>query len=187
MGIRTGLFGFYAAKYSYADGTASYSGGGMFLDAVSFQDDIQKSDANLTVGTDGMSPDALKFLLGVPVIEKTVGGESVSLLAWGGELRAPDIGFGLIEVLESDGHEVKYNPKIYVKTNFSPTGKTINTEGESKEFQPESLSGAAVPSDERVVVDGEPYSPIWVEPEEYFSTLSEADAFIRDYLNIAEG
>jgi hypothetical protein len=201
--IRTGLTGFYVAEYSFADGAAAYSNGGIQFDAVSIQDDVQSADntssfyvnnvakyhsgggkitgSNLTVGTDGLNPAIAKFLLGVPTAAKN----AQNFLAYGSELNPPYVGFGWIEYVEDDDHGSKYLPKVYTKVRFTPTGKTINTNGESKEFQPESLTGAAIPTDEVLTVDGDKVSPIWVEPTALCTTAAAAAAFIETFLNFS--
>ena len=201
--VAVGLSGFFMAKYAYANGAYSYTEGGAYFDAVSFQDEPQAqegattlpvnnvvkygtsknvSSVNLTVGTDGLSQAAKRFIIGIMPETIDIDGKQVSVMKYRNIVNPPYLGFGVIEehkLSDDAGGAMLYLPKVFTKVKFSLTGSTINTRDPNNiAFQTKTVNAVAHADDS---VDG----IIWMEPAEMMEALASAVEFIEGFLGIS--
>ncbi|MCL2110761.1 MAG: hypothetical protein FWH32_00620 [Clostridiales bacterium] len=193
-----GLRGFYMAKYGFENSDVRYTDGGVFFDAVSFQNEPQVGEVqkfyvnnvvkyqaggdrinseNLTFGTDGLSQFTTMYMLGIEPKQRNIDGNIVETIEFDDDIQAPYLGIGYIETNIAVDGSTTYKPVVYLKARFNVTGQTINTKGENYEWQTKSVTASAIGSDEAK-------RPVRVESASMLATFEEADAFVRSILAI---
>lgn len=175
----------YVAKYDRA--TKTYSDGFKYSHAVSFNinpnyaeaslygDDMQVeyekafTNAGITLGTTSTPIDAAEVMFG-----HTVDREKNKVI-----FKATDesnyVGLGIIAPEKVDGAN-KFVAFIILSAKFADSAESFTTKGDQLQFNTPSIEGSAVAAND----DGE-----W-KITEVFDTEAEAEAFVKEYLNIEQ-
>lgn len=173
----------YVAKYDRA--TKTYSNGFKYSHAVSFNinpnyaeaslygDDMQVeyekafTNAGITLGTTSTPIDAAEVMFG-----HTVDREKNKVI-----FKATDeanyVGVGIIAPEKVDGAN-KFVAFLILSAKFADSAESFTTKGDQLQFNTPSIEGSAVAADD----DGN-----W-KITEVFDTEAEAEAFVKEYLNI---
>jgi hypothetical protein len=190
----TGLTRFFLAKYSAENGVVTYSDGGEFFDAISFQETPAEGDdaklyvnnntketsggrmtsAELVIGTDHLSLEASALILGITLAAKTFDGETFQSLEFGNNVNPPALGFGAIQTGQLNDVAI-YKPVVYTKVKFKIPSGSYTTQGESVEWQTPELNATAYTDDTVAEV---------LKSETLTETLDKAVMFIKGYLNM---
>lgn len=188
----------YYAKYSNAGSVVTYSGGGVMGKAVEVNIEIESSEDNnlyadntiaetdktftggtLTLTTDELSQEIAKVLLGVTEAEITeitgVTDEGANELIWDDDQQTPYLGIGMI-IKKMVRGVLKWRAVVLTKVMFNIPADAATTQGESIEWQTPELSGT-------IMRDDTP-KHTW-KTEATFTTETQADAYIKDKLSIA--
>lgn len=190
---------FYAI-YSEKNGTLSYSDGGVLGMATEVDVTINTSEDNnlyadngiaetdraftngsLTIGTDDLSQEVSKAILGV--VEKDLPtiagitppeGTTYKELVFDNQMTTPYLGVGFI--VKGQKNNIPYwRPIVFTKVMFNVPDDAATTQGESIEWQTPSLVGTILRDDSE--------THVW-KRETRFSTEAEATAYIKHVLNI---
>ena len=175
----------FVAKYNRA--TKSYSDGFKYSHAVQFQinpnyaeaslygDDAQQEyekqfiNAAITLGTTGTPLKAASTMFGHQVdFEKRK-------VVYKATDEANYIGMGITGVEKVDG-VTQYIALIILCAKFADSAESYQTKGDQLQFNTPSITGNAIVAND----DGE-----W-KITEVFDTEAEAEAFVKEYLNIAD-
>lgn len=191
----------YYAIYNNVEGVVSYSAGGVLGKATEVNLEIESSEDNnlyadngvaetdrsfsggtLTLSTDDLSQEISKAILGVKEVAiadiSGVTDEGVKELIYDDDQKQPYLGIGFIIKKKKNG-AMLWRGVVLAKTMFAIPADAATTQGETIEWQTPELS-ATIMRD-----DGEKH--IW-KKEATFTTEAQADAYIRNRLNIvAEG
>lgn len=190
---------FYAI-YSETNGTVSYSDGGVLGKATEVDVTINTSednnlyadngiaetdraftDGSLTVGTDDLSQEVSKAILGV--IEKDLPtiagitppeGTTYKELVFDDQMVTPYLGVGFI-VKGQKNNKVYWRPIVFTKVMFNVPDDAATTQGESIEWQTPSLVGTILRDDSE--------THVW-KRETRLNTEAEAAAYIKHVLGI---
>ena len=188
----------YYATYANASGTVSYSSGGVMGKATEANIEIETSDDNnlygdnaiaetdrqftggtLTLSTTDLSQEVSKAILGLTEQALTditgVTDESVMELIYDDTQNTPYLGVGFIVKKKVDG-AIKWRGIVLTKVMFSIPADAATTQGESIEWQVPELSATIMRDDSA--------THMW-KREATFTTEAQAEAYIKDRLNIA--
>ena len=188
----------YYATYANTSGTVSYSNGGVMGKATEANIEIETSDDNnlygdnaiaetdrqftggtLTLSTTDLSQEVSKAILGLTEQELTditgVTDESVMELIYDDTQNTPYLGVGFIVKKKVDG-AIKWRGIVLTKVMFSIPADAATTQGESIEWQVPELSATIMRDDSA--------THMW-KREATFTTEAQAEAYIKDRLNIA--
>ncbi len=123
----------------------------------------------LTLGTDDLTENITKVILGLKTKEVTYGSsKKVSVTVYDDDARAPYFGFGIVESHQIDNAD-HFRAVFLPKVQFKLPENTATTKGESIEWQTPSITAAVLRSDQ---VDDNGKHP-WME-DAWFD--NEADA-----------
>ena len=188
----------YYATYANASGTVSYSSGGVMGKATEANIEIETSDDNnlygdnaiaetdrqftggtLTLSTTDLSQEVSKAILGLTeqALDEITGvtDESVMELIYDDTQNTPYLGVGFIVKKKVDG-AIKWRGIVLTKVMFSIPADAATTQGESIEWQVPELSATIMRDDSA--------THMW-KREATFTTEAQAEAYIKDRLNIA--
>ncbi len=175
----------YVAKYDRA--TKTYSNGFKYSHAVSFNinpnyaeaslygDDMQVeyekafTNAGITLGTTSTPIDAAEVMFGHTV------DRSLNKVIFKATDESNYVGLGIIAPEKVDGAN-KFVAFIILSAKFADSAESFTTKGDQLQFNTPSIEGSAVAAND----DGE-----W-KITEVFNTEAEAEAFVKNYLNIAD-
>lgn len=187
----------YYAVYSATGYTVTYTGGGVMGKATEVDVEIETTDDNnlyadngiaetdrqfaggtLTVKPDDLSQEVSKVILGLKEQEVgTIDGvtdESVMELVYDDDQVIPYLGVGFIVKKQVKG-VTKWRAVVLTRVMFSVPSDAATTQGESIEWQVPELSAT--------ITRDESEKHAW-EKEATFSTEAQAEAYIKDRLNI---
>ena len=158
--IVTGFSKPYVALYSASGSTVTYSSGMALARGVSVSLDVESSDDNdfyadnvvaesasgvfgggsLTLGVDGLKKAAAKLIEGTGTQSTvTVGTSTVNVTDYNDSQEVPYVGVGCIVRYMEDGI-ASYEPILFTKVKFAPTGLSATTQGESIDWQSAELT-----------------------------------------------
>ena len=190
----------YYAVYSNTGSTVSYASGGVMGKATQVDIEIETSEDNnlyadngiaetdrqftggtLTLSTDDLSQQVSKAILGLKEQAlgtiKGVDDEEVKELIYDETQVTPYLGFGFI-VKKVVGGVTKWRGIVLTKIMFSVPNDSATTQGESIEWQVPELSATIMRDDST--------THMW-KREATFTTEAQAEAYIKDRLNITGG
>ena len=190
----------YYAVYSNTGSTVSYASGGVMGKATQVDIEIETSEDNnlyadngiaetdrqftggaLTLSTDDLSQQVSKAILGLKEQAlgtiKGVDDEEVQELIYDETQVIPYLGFGFI-VKKVVGGVTKWRGIVLTKIMFSVPNDSATTQGESIEWQVPELSATIMRDDST--------THMW-KREATFTTEAQAEAYIKDRLNITGG
>ena len=188
------------AVYSAGSGTPSYASGGVMGKATQADIEIETSEDNnlyadnaiaetdrsfaggtLTLSTDDLSQEVSKAILGLTeqsLSEITgVTDEDVKELVYDDTQQTPYLGVGFIIKKKVNG-VYKWRAVVLTKVMFAVPSDSATTQGESIEWQVPELSATIMRDDSA--------THIW-KREATFTTEAQAEAYIKDRLNITGG
>ena len=175
----------YVAKYDRA--TKTYSDGFKYSHAVSFNinpnyaeaslygDDMQVeyekafTNAGITLGTTSTPIDAAEVMFG-HTVDRTL-----NKVIFKATDESNYVGLGIIAPEKVDGAN-KFVAFIILSAKFADSAESFTTKGDQLQFNTPSIEGSAVAAND----DGE-----W-KITEVFDTEAEAEAFVKNYHNIAD-
>lgn len=195
---KVGLSKPYYAVYSAGSGTPSYTRGGVMGKATEANVEIDTSDNNnlyadngiaetdvqfaggtLTLSTDDLSPEVSAAILGItPVTLSEITGvtdEGVNELVFDDNQVTPYLGVGFI-VKHIVGGVTKWRGIVLTKVIFAVPPDAATTQGESIEWQVPELTATIMRDDSA--------THMW-KREAMFTTEAQAEAYIKDRLDIA--
>lgn len=190
----------YYAKYSATGTSVTYTGGGvmgkatevgveiettednnLYADNGIAETDRQFSGGTLTVKPDDLSQEVSKAILGLKEEEVgTIDGvtdESVMELIYDDDQATPYLGVGFIVKKKVNG-VVKWRAVVLTRVMFSVPADAATTQGESIEWQVPELSAT--------IMRDESEKHAW-KKEATFTSEAQAEAYLKDRLNITEG
>lgn len=185
------------AIYSATGATVDYSGGGTLGKATEVNLEIETTDDNnlyadnaiaetdktfasgeLTVSTDDLSQEVAAAIMGItPTALGTIAGvtdEGVQELIYDDLVDTPYLGLGFI-IKKKVGGVYKWRAIVLTKTMFSVPPDAATTQGETIEWQVPELTATVMRDDST--------THMW-KREATFTTEEQADAYIKDRLNI---
>lgn len=188
------------AVYSAGSGTPSYASGGVMGKATQADIEIETSEDNnlyadnaiaetdrsfaggtLTLSTDDLSQEVSKAILGLTeqsLSEITgVTDEDVKELVYDDTQQTPYLGVGFIIKKKVNG-VYKWRAVVLTKVMFAVPSDSATTQGESIEWQVPELSATIMRDDSA--------THMW-KREATFTTEAQAEAYIKDRLNITGG
>lgn len=188
------------AVYSAGSGTPSYASGGVMGKATQADIEIETSEDNnlyadnaiaetdrsfaggtLTLSTDDLSQEVSKAILGLTeqsLSEITgVTDEDVKELVYDDTQQTPYLGVGFIIQKKVNG-VYKWRAVVLTKVMFAVPSDSATTQGESIEWQVPELSATIMRDDSA--------THMW-KREATFTTEAQAEAYIKDRLNITGG
>lgn len=188
------------AVYSAGSGTPSYASGGVMGKATQADIEIETSEDNnlyadnaiaetdrsfaggtLTLSTDDLSQEVSKAILGLTeqsLSEITgVTDEDVKELVYDDTQQTPYLGVGFIVKKKVNG-VYKWRAVVLTKVMFAVPSDSATTQGESIEWQVPELSATIMRDDSA--------THMW-KREATFTTEAQAEAYIKDRLNITGG
>lgn len=195
---KVGLSKPYYAVYSAGSGTPSYTSGGVMGKATEANVEIDTSDNNnlyadngiaetdvqfaggtLTLSTDDLSPKVSAAILGItPVTLSEITGvtdKDVNELVFDDNQVTPYLGVGFI-VKHIVGGVTKWRGIVLTKVIFAVPPDAATTQGESIEWQVPELTATIMRDDSA--------THMW-KREAMFTTEAQAEAYIKDRLDIA--
>jgi len=189
----------YYAIYNHNEeaGTVTYSGGGvlgkatevdvtintsednnLYADNGIAETDRQFTDGTLTIGTDDLSAEVSKAILGAK--EQSVGeidgvsDETAKELIFDDDMVNPYLGVGFI--VKGQKRNVPYwRALVFTKTMFNVPDDAVTTQGESIEWQTPSLVATILRDDTA--------THVW-KKEATFTTEAQAEAYLKARLGI---
>ena len=190
----------YYAIYTATGSAVSYASGGVLGKATEANIDIETSEDNnlyadngiaetdrqftggtLTLSTDDLSQEVSKAILGLKEEAlDTIEGitdEDVQELIYDDTQQTPYLGVGFI-VKKVRGGVTMWRAVVLTKIMFSIPSDAATTQGESIEWQVPELSATVMRDDSA--------THIW-KREATFTTEAQAEAYIKDRLNITAG
>lgn len=187
-----GLSKCYAAKYTNNNGTITYSDGTLIGRAIEFSTSIEASEDNnlyadnaiaesdisfaggtMTISTDDIEQDAAALILGITPSTITVGESPVSELIYNDDAESPNLGYGTI--IKKKKGTFKFRAVVLTKIKFNVPDDSATTQGKTIEWQTPSLTAQIMRDDSA--------KHAW-KREATFETEAEADAYIKQILNI---
>lgn len=187
----------YYALYNVTDGAVSYSDGGVMGKATEVDITINTSqdnnlyadngiaetdraftDGTLTLGTDDLSQEVSKAILGA--VEKELGeidgvtDTTVKELIFDDDISNPYLGVGLI-IKKQKNNVTSWRAVVLTKVMFSVPNDAATTQGESIEWQTPSLTATILRDDTE--------KHMW-KREATFTTEAQAEAYIKNRLGI---
>lgn len=188
------------AVYSAGSGTPSYASGGVMGKATQADIEIETSEDNnlyadnaiaetdrsfaggtLTLSTDDLSQEVSKAILGLTeqsLSEITgITDEDVKELVYDDTQQTPYLGVGFIIKKKVNG-VYKWRAVVLTKVMFAVPSDSATTQGESIEWQVPELSATIMRDDSA--------THMW-KREATFTTEAQAEAYIKDRLNITGG
>lgn len=146
------------------------------------ENDIGKfSTGTLSLGTDDLTADVSKFLLGLKEAAVTVEGlTEVTETIYDDDAVAPDLGFGIIEMHQKDGVE-KYKAVILARVTMSFPEDAATTKAESVEWQTKTIEGTLQRSEEVSANYNHPW-----KRESWFATEAQALTYLKAILGVVE-
>lgn len=190
----------YYAIYSATGSAVSYASGGVLGKATEANIDIETSEDNnlyadngiaetdrqftggtLTLSTDDLSQEVSKAILGLK--EETldtiegITDEDVKELIYDETQQTPYLGVGFI-IKKVRGGVTLWRGVVLTKIMFSIPSDSATTQGESIEWQVPELSATVMRDDSA--------THVW-KREATFTTEAQAEAYIKDRLNITAG
>lgn len=202
----TGLSRPYVAKYKdNGNGTVTYSDGRRFSKAVEThvapkgsssnplygdngiaENDNRFSDADLSIKTTTLPLEDAALIFGLKVKEVTLEGESAATgkrVRFGSGQEIPYIGYGVVVEGQEDNVGF-YMALILFKVQMANPGDDYVTRGETISWQVPSLDGTVMRSDALDAEDPSEDRP-WRDWAT-FKTEAQAEAYIRQVLNVAD-
>lgn len=187
----------YYALYNVTEGAVSYSDGGVMGKATEVDITINTSqdnnlyadngiaetdraftDGTLTLGTDDLSQEVSKAILGA--VEKELGeidgvtDTTVKELIFDDDISNPYLGVGLI-IKKQKNNVTSWRAVVLTKVMFSVPNDAATTQGESIEWQTPSLTATILRDDTE--------KHMW-KREATFTTEAQAEAYIKNRLGI---
>lgn len=187
----------YYALYNVTDGAVSYSDGGVMGKATEVDITINTSqdnnlradngiaetdraftDGTLTLGTDDLSQEVSKAILGA--VEKAleeidgVTDTTVKELIFDDDIYNPYLGVGII-IKKQKNNVTSWRAVVLTKVMFSVPDDAATTQGESIEWQTPSLTATILRDDTE--------KHMW-KREATFTTEAQAEAYIKNRLGI---
>lgn len=167
--VGTGFSKPYVAEYSYtaSTDTVSYSDGQILARGVDvsiepnagndnnfYADNVTAesetgvfSGGTLNLTVDGLFIASERLINGLPAAENvTVGTATVPVTSYGKSVAPPDMGCGFIWRRQSAG-VVSYTPVVLTKVKFAPVNTSASTQGESIDWQTQSLTATIMRDD----------------------------------------
>lgn len=187
----------YYAMYILTDGVPGYTGGGLMGKMTELNIEIETSEDNnlyadnaiaetdrtfsggtVTASTDDLSQEVSKDILGLSEQElgKITGitDADVKELLFDDNQATPYLGVGFI-IKKMRNHSILWRAVVLPKVMFSVPSDAATTQGESIEWQVPELSGTVMRDDSE--------THVW-KREATFTTEAQAEAYIKDRLNI---
>ena len=191
----------YVGVYANAGGTVNYTGGCRLARGVSVSLDVQTSDDNdfycdnvlaeseagtfssgkVKLTVDGLHDAAERMIYGLPEPEPFSYGENetVNVINYGDDAKAPYVGIGYVIEYQSDGI-VTYQPMVLPKTKFIAHGTEAKTREKQKDWQTQDL--------EATVCRDDSAKHNWKKLFEEQTTEEAAIAILKAFLHVgAEG
>ncbi len=184
----------FLGKYENNDGSVSYSQPTVAGAAVEYGVSWTTSDDNplyadnaikendngtfqsgeLTLGTDDLTENVSKFVLGLKTKEVSYGaGKKVNVTVYDDEAKAPYFGFGIIEMHQIDNVD-SFRVVFLPKVQFKLPENAATTKGESIEWQTPSITATVFRSDQ---ADDENKHP-WME-DAWFDNEADAIEYLK--------
>ena len=187
----------YYAIYNANGGTPTYSNGGRMGALVEFNFELESTDNNnfyadnkvqesqrrfsngtVTIQTDDLGPEVSAAICGLtPTPLGTIEGvtdEDVKELVWGEAQDSPYLGIGVIQK-KMKNNVILWRAIILTKIIFNIPNEAATTEGEEIDWQVPEITGSIMRDDSA--------QHNW-KREATFTTEAQADAYIRNRLNI---
>lgn len=187
----------YYAIYNANGGTPTYSNGGKMGALVEFNFELESTDNNnffadnkvqesqrrfsngtVTIQTDDLGPEVSAAICGLtPTPLGTIEGvtdEGVKELVWGEAQDSPYLGIGVIQK-KMKNNVILWRAVILTKIIFNIPNEAATTEGEEIDWQVPEITGSIMRDDSA--------QHNW-KREATFTTEAQADAYIRNRLNI---
>lgn len=187
----------YYAIYNANGGTPTYSNGGRMGALVEFNFELESTDNNnffadnkvqesqrrfsngtVTIQTDDLGPEVSAAISGLtPVTLDTIEGvtdSDVKELVWGEAQDSPYLGIGVIQK-KMKNNVILWRAIILTKIIFNIPNEAATTEGEEIDWQVPEITGSIMRDDSA--------QHNW-KREATFTTEAQADAYIRNRLNI---
>lgn len=128
----------------------------------------------LSLGTDRLTNETSQIILGLKTTKREIDGKQYEEVIYDDSANAPYLGVGIIEQHRIDG-ATKYRPVWLDKIKFNIPESSVNTRGESIEWQTPSVTGKIMRSD-YVGADG---THPWKHDGGMCDTESEALAYLE--------
>jgi len=175
-----GIIGGKAIEYTVS--VESTENNPLYADNQIAENDIGKfSTGTLSLGTDDLTADVSKFLLGLKEASVTIEGlTGVTETVYDDDAVAPDLGFGIIEMHQKDGVE-KYKAVILARVTMSFPEDTATTKPESVEWQTKTIEGTLQRSEEVSANYNHPW-----KRESWFTTEAQALTYLKTVLGVVE-
>ena len=190
----------YYAVYSAGSGTPTYASGGVMGKATQADIEIETTEDNnlyadnaiaetdrsfaggtLTLSTDDLSQEVSKAILGLTeqALSDITGvtDEEVQELIYADTQQTPYLGVGFIIKKKVNG-VYKWRAVVLTKVMFAVPSDSATTQGETIEWQVPELSATIMRDDSA--------THVW-KREATFTTEAQAEAYIKDRLNITGG
>lgn len=190
----------YYAVYSAGSGTPTYASGGVMGKATQADIEIETTEDNnlyadnaiaetdrsfaggtLTLSTDDLSQEVSKAILGLTeqALSDITGvtDEEVQELIYDDTQQTPYLGVGFIIKKKVNG-VYKWRAVVLTKVMFAVPSDSATTQGETIEWQVPELSATIMRDDSA--------THVW-KREATFTTEAQAEAYIKDRLNITGG
>lgn len=145
-------------KDLYADNQVAETAAGRFV------------SGKLTLKTADLTPELSKKILGLKIVTRQVGEETVTEVVYDDDQVAPYLGFGIIEEHQID-NKTGYLPVVFPKIRFSIPADAATTRGDEVDWQTKEISGTVVRSDQ---VDDNYNHPWKITPQKMYDTEAEA-------------
>lgn len=197
--VITGFSHPVVALYNEPGGPGSYTRGMIAARGVSVDMNVETAEDNeffadnavaesesgifsageLTLGLDGMHPEAERFVLGLPdPREITIGDRKIQLAGTGTAANPPYVGVGMIIEYKSGGANI-YVPLYFTKGKFRQTGMSARTREGKIDWQTQNMTVDLHRDDSDL--------HNWKEVGPDCGTESEAIAILHALLAVAEG
>lgn len=173
-----GIIGGHAIEYTIS--VESTDDNPLHGDNRVIENDIGKfSSGTLSLGTDDLTSDVSKYLLGLKEASVTVEGlTEVTETIYDDEAVAPELGFGIIEMHQKNGVDL-FKAVILCRTTMNIPEDTANTKGESVEWQTKTIEGTVQRSEENTAQRKHPW-----KREAWFNTEDEALLYLKTVLGV---
>lgn len=165
--VITGYSKPYVAKYTYNDGTITYSNGMPLARGVNVSVEAENGEgvnfyadnviaesvggvftgATITMEVDGLKAAARRLIMGLPAAESiTVGTQTYDVTKYDDRMAIPYVAIGFVVRYMENGNTT-YTACVFKKAAFSVEGLEANTQEEEIEFQTSELTATLMRDD----------------------------------------
>lgn len=186
-------------KYTESSGTVTYSDGVINPKAVSYAVNVELNEAvklyadnevaeeskksfkqaTVTLGTDDLSQDFSKTILGLKEVTEGESTSAITVSVYDDDVDPGFFGLGIIEEHQCSGVD-KYRAVMLCKVKFDIPSEAANTRGENVSWQTKTLNATAYRSGEVGTGSGAVKHP-W-KKEAWFATESAALDWLKGHL-----